>query len=207
MAATNRRAPRGRETCGGRRELVVATEYVTDVNPSPPEARRTAGRDKLDRAIPAEFHCPACDALLATYKLALLGLTVDLDGEEGRGWSSWSETIGTTVVLTTGLVNRRAKHWSGLPAYGPGKRRFIGSGREGLRIRLPAIVTCRCGAESRLMSWADTELAEAYDELRVERARQIFEEQEAEEHRQAREREWRLLRERLAERRQAREHR
>lgn len=173
----------------------------------PLEARRTAGRDKLDRAIPAEFHCPACDAVLATYKLALLNLTVDFDGDEGGGWSSWSETIGTTVVLTPGLVNRRDKHWSGLPAYGLGRRRGVGSGREGLRVRLPAIVTCRCGAESRLMSWADRELAEAYDELRDKRARQIFEEQEAEERRQARERAWRLLREPLAERRRVHERR
>jgi hypothetical protein len=179
--------------------------YAADVNRVPPEARRTAGRDKLDRAIPAQFHCPACDAVLATYKLALLNLTVDFDGEDAHGWSSWSTTIGTTVVLTSGLVNRRAKHWSGLPAYGPGRRGGVGSGREGLRIRLPATVTCRCGAESRLMSWADTELAEAYDELRDERARQIFEEQEAEERRQSRDRERRVFREAVAERGQVHE--
>jgi len=177
------------------------------VNRVPPEARRTPGRDKLERAIPAEFRCPMCDAVLATYKLALLNLTVDLDGDEGRGWSSWSEAIGTNVVLTPGLVNRRAEHWSGMPSYGPGKRRGAGSGREGMRIRLPAIVTCRCGAESRLMSSADTELAEAYDELRDERARQIHEEHEAEERRQVREQQRILLREQLSDRRREHEHR
>lgn len=173
------------------------------MNLVPPHARRTADRDKLERAVPAEFRCPSCDAVLATYKLALLNLSVDVEGEDGSGWASWSETIGSTVVLTPGLVNRRDKHWSGLPAYGPSRRPRGGGRRAGLRIRLPAIVTCRCGQDARLMSSGDPELAEAYDELRDERARQIFGEQEAAARREARERQFAMLRERLAQRRRS----
>jgi hypothetical protein len=167
-------------------------------NRLPPEARRTADRDNLDRAIPAAFHCPECDDMLASYTVAMLSLSVDAHGEDGDVYASWSETIGATVVLAPGLVNRRDRHYLGLPAYGPGKRRVVGGHeRPALRIRLPAIVTCRCGVTSRLVRLANQELAEAHDESRDEMARQIFEEQQAAERRDS----WRqkriLLKERL----------
>jgi hypothetical protein len=111
------------------------------VNRLPPEARRTADRDHLDRAIPAEFRCPACDYVLASYTVAMLSLSVvESHGEDGDKYASWSETIGATVMLASGLVNRRHRHSLGLPVYGPGKRGIAGGQeRPRIRLRLPAI--------------------------------------------------------------------
>ncbi len=80
----------------------------------PPEARQTADRDNLDRAIGASLQCPACDAVLATYKLAMLNLRFDSAGPDGDETSSWSEPIGATVTLAPRLVDRRGRHPSGL---------------------------------------------------------------------------------------------
>lgn len=129
----------------------------------------------------ASFTCPVCDEVLATYQNALLGLSVEN--------ASWSEQIGTAVFLSPGLVNLKSKHLTGLPAYGPGKRSSVGRRqRPGIRIRLPAIVTCRCGAESRLAAWANSELAQAWDDERHEIAKKLNEEMETAERREAFER-------------------
>jgi hypothetical protein len=167
----------------------------------PTEADRTPDRDRIERAIEASFLCPNCGLGLAVYREALLGLSAEN--------ASWSETIGTVAFLAPELVNARTPHTSGLPLYVPSKRRSsVGRRSErGLRIRLPAIVLCSCGRESRLTQRGRSDLAQAWDEERRDLSRQALAEMEHAEQRaewDAQQRAWRDSISAMADRSRAR---
>ncbi len=174
----------------------------------PPLAPHTRERDAIERPITAEFRCRRCDAVLATYRLASIRADGDRavqrtgpildpgdDEQEDDSYESWQETIGAIVRLAPGLVNRKRKHPSGLPAYGPGNSGF--RPETGRKVRLPCVVVCRCGNEARLDVWGDEDLAQAgpdaRDELVSERALEGRKAEEREAHEQAMAKLWERL--------------
>jgi RNase P subunit RPR2 len=109
----------------------------------------------------AEFdrlRCPSCDAPLA--KLRRAEITVPIDwgppGFDPDAWDTSREpedeeitaTIGHVVELEPGFVNRAIRHPTGPIWYyrPPGRVPQKSTGR----VKLPVVVTCKCGAEVRL---------------------------------------------------------
>jgi hypothetical protein len=94
--------------------------------------------------------CWHCDRQLAT--AVIHNITVEsatyFDGDiDGHGYAR-QVPIGATVTLAPGYVNATKRHPSGARWYVRGKS----ASSPAPRVRLPAIVTCRCGQEVRLDS-------------------------------------------------------
>jgi len=89
--------------------------------------------------------CVGCKAAIATVTVPEISVVSFYDDETGAN-SSRRVPIGAKVVLEPGYVNARRRHASGARWYWPGRR----ASSPSPKVRLPAVVTCRCGLDVEL---------------------------------------------------------
>ena len=92
--------------------------------------------------------CPHCRVPIAASTTPGIKM-VEFDDDETGSEASRTVPIGVKFVLEPGYVNARSRHASGAHWYvfGTQGRR---SPHPSPKVRLPAIVTCRCGRETEL---------------------------------------------------------
>lgn len=96
-----------------------------------------------------ELLCPACETKIGSASVPTIAVATEVDFE---GWGITRQvSIGSKLILERGYVNARCRHASGQRWYVVGKRRSSPSPR----VRLPAIVTCRCGQDIELIGADD----------------------------------------------------
>jgi hypothetical protein len=126
------------------------------------------------RGQPGDLLCPACETRIGSARVPTIAVATEVDFE-GREITR-HVPIGSKLTLVRGYVNARGRHASGERWYVPGKR---GSSPPP-RVRLPAIVTCRCGQDIELVGPDDIAVYAAGDDAarREKLARDLEEEAE-----------------------------
>lgn len=129
------------------RELVGKAPPPRDRGPSPfPRGaswRSTGAFGSPWRGEAGDLLCPACEARIGSASVP----TIAIDVEDSEGWETTRRVpIGSRLTLERGYVNARSRHASGPRWYVVGKR----GSSPSPRVRLPAVVTCRCGQDIEL---------------------------------------------------------
>lgn len=97
-----------------------------------------------------DLYCPACKARIATASVPTVTVIAEDEYNEDREVAR-QVPIGSRLTLEPGYVNARGRHASGQRWYLQGKR----GSSPSPRVRLPAIVTCRCRQEIELLAASD----------------------------------------------------
>lgn len=93
--------------------------------------------------------CPACEIRIGSASVPTIVVASEGDFE---GWEITRRVpIGSKLTLERGYVNARGRHANGWRWYVVGKR----GSSPSPRVRLPAIVTCRCGQDIEIVGADD----------------------------------------------------
>jgi hypothetical protein len=100
------------------------------------------------RNLGGTYHCQACGSALATFRLTYAYTWTDEAGPSGESARAFGEhAIGSETSGIKGLVNRGARHRSGLAWYHVRSITTVGTCPA---LRLPVVATCAFGHDNLL---------------------------------------------------------
>jgi hypothetical protein len=165
------------------RALLAVSRELIGKSPPPPDRRPTpfprganwrssAALGSPWRGAAGDLLCPACAVRIGSASVPMI--TVVTEGDlEGRDIIR-QVPIGSQLTLERGNVNARSRHASGQRWYVVGRR----ASSPSPSVRLPAIVTCRCGQEIELFGPDDVAVyATGDDDARREKLARDLEEE------------------------------